>query len=92
MFPKFSKDPPNAFYVTLAGVFGVNQDIIEVHEDENIKMFYLNFVDIALEADEGVEKTKRHDLVLEIAIPCLKNCFPLVILSNSYLMICVCQI
>ena len=40
VFPEFSEDPPDSFYVTLAGVFSVNQDVIEVHNNENIKFFY----------------------------------------------------
>ena len=39
VFPEFIKDPPDSFYVTLAGVFGINQDVIEVHNDQNIKFF-----------------------------------------------------
>ena len=40
MFPEFSEDPPGSFHVTLAGVFGINQDVIEVYDDKNIKFFY----------------------------------------------------
>ena len=39
VFPEFSEDPPDSFHVNLAGVFGVNQDVIKVHDDENIKFF-----------------------------------------------------
>ena len=39
VFPKFSKNPPGSFHVTLAGVFDVNHNIIEVHDDINIKFF-----------------------------------------------------
>ena len=39
MFPEFSEDLPDSFYVALAGVFSVNQDVIKVYDDENIKFF-----------------------------------------------------
>ena len=39
VFPEFSEDPPDNFHVTLAGVFDVNQDVIKVHDDNNIKFF-----------------------------------------------------
>ena len=78
--------------MTLAGVFIINQDVIEIQNDENIIFFYKNFVDIALKAGGGVEKTEIYDLVLEMAVPCLESYFPLIIFSNSHLMICVCQI
>ena len=40
MFPEFSEDLLDSFHVTLADVFGINQDVIEVNDDENIKFFY----------------------------------------------------
>ena len=40
IFLEFSKGPPKSFYVTLASLFSVNQDVIEVHNDENIKFFH----------------------------------------------------
>ena len=39
VFPEFSEDLPDSFYVTLASVFYVNQDIIKIHDDKNIKFF-----------------------------------------------------
>ena len=92
MFLEFSEDLPDNFHVTLAGIFSVNQDVIEVHDDENIKFYCLNFIDISLEAGGGVGKIKRHDLILEMVILHSEGCFPLVTLLNSHSMICVCQI
>ena len=70
----------------------VNQDVIEVNNDENIKLFDQDFVDISLEATGGIEKTERNNLILEIAVLHLEGCFPLVALLNFYLMISVCQV
>ena len=92
VFPEFSKDLPDSFHVTLAGVFGVNHDVIEVHDNKNIKFFRYDCVDISLEAAEGVGKTEKHDLILEMVIPRSESCFSLVTLPNSHLMICVCQV
>ena len=39
VFPKFSEHPPDSFHVTLASVFNVNQDVIKLHNDENIMFF-----------------------------------------------------
>ena len=39
VFSEFSKDPLDSFHVTLASVFGVNQNVIKVYNDENIKFF-----------------------------------------------------
>ena len=92
VFPEFSKDSPDSFHVTLAGVFGINQDVIEVDDNENIKFFHKDFVDVSLEAGRFVRRSERHDLILEIAVPCSEGYFPLVTLPNSHLMICVCQV
>ena len=39
VFSEFSEDLLYSFHVTLAGVFGVNQDVIKVYDDKNIKFF-----------------------------------------------------
>ena len=39
MFLEFSKNPSDGFNVTLTGVFDINQNIIKVHNDKNIKFF-----------------------------------------------------
>ena len=54
VFLEFCEDLPNSFHVTLTGVYGINQNVIKVHNDENIMFFRLNFVDVSLEAGRGV--------------------------------------
>ena len=76
----------------LASIFSVNQDIIKVLNNKNVKFFFENFVDIALKAGGGIGKTEKHKLVLEIAIPRLKTCFLLVTFLNSYVIICLYQV
>ena len=71
----------------LASIFGINQDIIEIFNNKKIEIFCKNIVNLALRAGNDIEKTKMYDLVVEIAIPHLKSCFPLIIFPNSYLMI-----
>ena len=92
MFPEFSKDQPDSFCMILADVFGINQNIIKVYNNKNSKFFYLDFVDIALDASKGIEKIERYNLVFEIAILHLEDCFPLITIPNSYLIICVSQV
>ena len=92
MFPQFPNNPPDSFYINLPGIFGVNQDVIKVHNDKNIKFFYQNFIDIVLEVGGSIKMTEKHDLVFEMAIPHLKSYFPLVTIPNSHLIICICQV
>ena len=39
VFLKFAKNLSDSFYITLASIIGMNQNIIEVHNDKNIKFF-----------------------------------------------------
>ena len=39
VFLEFSEDLPDSFHVTLASVFDVNQDVIKVRNEKNIKFF-----------------------------------------------------
>ena len=39
VFLKVSKNLLDSFYMTLASIFGINHDVIKVHDDENIKFF-----------------------------------------------------
>ena len=68
----------------LASIFGINHNVISVHNDKNIKFFYQNFVNIALEAGEGIKKNKKYNFVLEIAVLRLKGSFPLITPLNSH--------
>ena len=40
MFLKFSKNLLENFHIILAGIFYINQNVIKVQNNENIKFFY----------------------------------------------------
>ena len=54
IFPQNLQDPPYCFYVTLTLILSVDEDVIQIHNDENIKLFCQDLVDIALEAGRSV--------------------------------------
>ena len=85
-----SHDPLDGFHITLGSIFSQNQDVIKIYNDENINFFYRDFVDVTLKASSGIRKTKKYNLVLEIAVSCLESYFPLIFFSNSHSMICIC--
>ena len=68
-------------------IFGINQDIIQIYYNKDIKLFNKDFVDIALKIGCCVEKTKGDDLVFEIAIFGVKSRLLLIIFFNFHLMI-----
>ena len=87
IFLKLSKNLPNGFKVTMASVFGINQDIITINNDENIKFACQNFVDITLEASKDIKKTKKYDLLFKIAVLLLESYFLLITFLNSQVII-----
>ena len=92
IFLEFFKNLLNGFYITLVGVFGINQNIIKLNDDKKMQFFCWDFVDIALKASRGIEKTKKHNLVLKIAATYSKVFFSFVTLLNSHLIIYICQV
>ena len=66
VFPQFLENPSNGIDVSLAGVLGVDENVIEVNNDKDIKFLGQDLVNVALEAGWGVGEPKRHYLVLEM--------------------------
>ena len=48
MFPKLVPDPAYGLNVGLSGVFGINQDIIQVYNDKNVQLFSQYLVNVSL--------------------------------------------
>lgn len=71
---------------------GVDQNIVKIYNNKDIKFFYQNLVDITLKTCRNIRQAKQHDLVLKIAIPGLKSRFLFVSFSNLHLMICTGQV
>ena len=71
----------------LAEVLGIDQNVISIHHNKDIKLFSKDFVKKNLKTGQCIGKTKRYDLVLEVAISDTKSHFLLVIFSDFYLII-----
>ena len=50
MFSQFIEHPADSIDVNLTYIFGVNQDVIQINNYENVKFFGQNFIDITLKA------------------------------------------
>ena len=70
VFPQFFENPSNGINVSLAWVFGVDEDVIKVNNDKDIEFLGQDLVNIALEAGRCVGQPKTYYLVLEVAISC----------------------
>ena len=75
-----------------AFILGINEDVIKVHYYKNVKLFCQNLVDIVLERGRCVNQSKRHHLVLEIAIASFEGRLLFIAFLNLYLMVGIGQI
>ena len=70
-----------------AFTFGIDKDIIKVHNHENIELFCQDCIDIALKCDWCIGQSKTYHLVLKIAIADSENSFSFIAFFDLYLMI-----
>lgn len=75
-----------------AKVFGINQDVIQIHNDKNIKFLDKDLINVALKDGRGIGKSKKNDLILQIAVLGLEDYFPFGTFTNSYPVVCIFQI
>ena len=73
--------------VAFSLVFGVDEDIIQIHNDKDIKLFRQDLLDVALEGYRSVGQSKRYHQILEVAISGPESSFPLISFANSHLVI-----
>lgn len=87
--------------MSLARVLGIDQDFPQIHDnkdidqiynDEDVKLFGEDLIDIASKAGRSIGKSKRHDLILEVTVSGLESCLPFVTFSNPYPMVRVRQV
>ncbi len=92
MFPQLLEYLLYCLDVGLSWILSIDQDVIQVHYNEDIKLFSENLVDVALKTGGCIGKAKEHYLVLEVAISGAKGCLPFVTFSNLHPMIGTSQI
>ncbi len=73
-------------------ILSIDQDVIQVYHNKDIKLFSENLIDVALKTSGFVKKAKRHYLVLEVVVSGAKDYLLFVTFSNSHLMIGTSQI
>ena len=54
IFSQNLQDSPYCFHVTLTLILSVDEDVIQIHNNKNIKLLCQDLVDIALEAGQSV--------------------------------------
>ena len=56
------------FHIWLICLFNLDQNIVQIYNDKDVKLFSKNLIDIALETGQSVRESKRHDLILKMGI------------------------
>lgn len=74
-------------YVKLTIIFDIDQDVIQIYNNENIKLFSTDLIDLTLKAGWNIRKSEKYNLVLEMLLSSPKNGFLFIIFSNFQLMI-----
>ncbi len=68
MLPQLVQNPSNDLYIFFAFVLSIDEDVIEVHYNENVEFFCQDLIDVTLKRGRCVGQSKRHDLIFEVAI------------------------
>ena len=68
-------------------VFGIDEDIIQIHNDKDMKLFREDFIDIALAGCQSVDQLKKHYLILEINVSSPEGSLLIISFANFHLVI-----
>ncbi len=68
-------------------ILSIDQDKIYVDYNKDIKLLSKDLVDIVLKTGGCIRKTKKHYLVLKVALSGMEGRLPLVAFSDFYLII-----
>ena len=73
--------------ITFSFVLSIDEDIIQIHNDKDIKLFCKDFIDIVLECCQNIGQSKRYYLILEVIVSGPESSFLLILFTNSYMVI-----
>ncbi len=76
----------------LVFVFCIDEDVIKIHYHKNVELLCYDHVDIVLKRGRRVGQSKRHDLILKVAIAGPEGRFLFIVFSDPHLMIDISQI
>ncbi len=82
----------NAFHVLFSFAFGVDEDVIKINYHKNVEFLCQDLADVILEDGRYISQSKRHYLVLKMAIVGPKGCLPFVAFFDPHLIIDISQI
>ncbi len=87
MLLQLVEHPSNGLDVLFALALSVDEDVIEIHYHENVKLLGQDLVDVALKRGRCVGQSERHDLVLEMAIAGPESRLPFIAFPDPHSMV-----
>ena len=73
--------------MTISVIISVDQNVIQIYNDKNVKFLGKNLDDISLEAYWYVCQTKKHHLILKVTLLGPECGFPLVFFADFHSMV-----
>ena len=70
--------------LAFALIFGVDENITQIHNEKDIEFFCEDLIDIALEHCRSIGQSKIYYLIFEVAVFGLKSSLPLISFANSH--------
>lgn len=84
MFSKLFKNPAYSFNIVHPSILGTNQNVIQMEDHKDVKLFSQNLVNVVLKTRWHVSQAKEQNLVLKVNISSLESCLPLISFTYSY--------
>ena len=69
-------------------IFGVDDDIIQIYNNKDIKLFRKDLIDVALECCRSISQSKKHHLIFEMTVSGPESSLSLISFANSHPVIC----
>ena len=82
----------DSFDMRLTGVFGIDQDIVQIYNNKDIKLLSKDLIDVALKGGRSIIKSEKHNLIFKMAVSGPKSCFPFIAFTDSYPIVRISQI
>ncbi len=70
----------------------VDEDVIEIHYYEDVKLFGQDLVDVTLKRGRCINQSEKHDLVLEMVVAGSEGRLPFITFPDPYSMVGIGQI
>ena len=85
--PELLQHPLYGRDVSISVIIGIDEDVVQIYDNKDIKLFSKNLVDVSLEAGWRVGEIERHHLILEVTVLGSECDFLLVFFADSHSMV-----